>query len=87
MIIWGLRTRGKALGQVQVTCPNCHRAAMTALGQSRRWFTLFFIPIFPIGANNTTAVCGLCGYRYQVDSQQAAALLARPAMPMQPPLR
>jgi hypothetical protein len=87
MIIWGLRTRGKTLGQVQLTCPNCHRPAMTGLGQSRRWFTLFFIPIFPISGSTTTAVCGLCGYRYQVDTKQAQALLAQPATVVQPPVR
>ena len=85
MIIYGARTRVKTAGQVQITCPNCHRPAMTTISQSRRWMTLFFIPIFPIGAKNSTAVCGLCGYRYQVDTKKAEELLAQPAAVAQPP--
>ena len=76
MIIYGMRNRGKLLGQMQVTCPNCHRAAMTGFAESRRWFTLFFIPIFPIGAKNTTGTCGLCGARYAVDGQKIQEMLA-----------
>jgi len=58
---------------------------MTTLSQSQRWFTLYWIPLFPIGAKNTTAVCGLCGYRYQVDTKKAQELLAQPATVVQPP--
>ena len=74
MIIWGLRQRGKVLGQRMLTCPNCHREAMTGIAQNRRWFTLFFIPIFPISARKTTAVCGLCGFRYEMDTKYADSL-------------
>jgi transcription elongation factor Elf1 len=81
MIIWGFRSRGKALGQRMLNCPNCHRDAMTAAYQSRRWFTLFFIPVFPIGAKRTLARCGLCGYQYQVDNAQAEALFGAGAQP------
>lgn len=78
MIIWGLRSRGSTLGQRTVNCPNCHRQAMTMFSQSRRWFTLFFIPVFPVSARTTVATCGLCGFRYAVDNQQAAALFNAP---------
>jgi transcription elongation factor Elf1 len=74
MIIWGLRSRNKVLGQRVLNCPNCHRDAMTAAAQSRRWFTLFFIPIFPISEKKTMAQCGLCGFRYQVDNAHAEQL-------------
>jgi hypothetical protein len=74
VIIYGLRNRGKTLGQRVLNCPNCHRDAMTIATQTRPWFTLFFIPIFPVGAKKTIARCGLCGYQYQVDTQQAEAL-------------
>ncbi len=90
MIIWGFRSRSKPLGQRMVACPNCHRDAMTAAVQSRRWFTLFFIPIFPVQATKTIAVCGLCGYKYLVDPQQAAQLYGTakaPAPQVQPPVQ
>jgi transcription elongation factor Elf1 len=79
MIIWGLRSRSKSLGQRTLNCPNCHRDAMTAAVQSRRWFTLFFIPLFPISAKKTIARCGLCGFQYEVSSDQAEALFGAAA--------
>jgi transcription elongation factor Elf1 len=82
MIIWGFRSRGKALGQRVLNCPNCHRDAMTAAYQSRRWFTLFFIPIFPIGEKKTVARCGLCGFQYQVSNEQAESLFSAAAKPL-----
>lgn len=74
MIVYGFRNRGKILGQRMLNCPNCHRDAMTTASRNQRWFTLFWIPIFPIGAKKTVARCGLCGFQYQVDNQQAEAL-------------
>jgi transcription elongation factor Elf1 len=76
MIVMGLRSRGKVLGQRMLNCPNCHRDAMTSAATSRRWFTLFFVPVFPIGDKKTIAQCGLCGFRYQVDNAQAEKLYA-----------
>ncbi len=82
MIIWGLRSRTKTLGQRMLNCPNCHRDAMTAAVQTRRWFTLFFIPIFPISGKKTIAVCGLCGFRYEVNNEQAEAMFGAAAKPL-----
>lgn len=75
MIIWGFRSRGKSYGQIQMACPHCQKQAMTTISQSRRWFALFFIPIFPISSKNTIAVCGLCGYRYGIKSEYAQPLI------------
>lgn len=80
-IIFGLRTRRKDLGQRVLNCPNCHRDAMTAATQVRSWFALFFIPVIPLGAKKTIARCGLCGFQYQVDNAQAAALYGVGAAP------
>ena len=74
--VYGIRSRVQDLGQKLLNCPNCHRDAMTGLSQSRRWFTLFWIPLFPISGKTTAAQCGLCGYRYAVDTKQAEAMLA-----------
>ncbi len=79
MILFGFRTRGKTLGQHTVGCPNCHREAMTTFSQRRSWFTLFFIPIFPISGKTTVATCNLCGFRYNVDNQKAEALFVATA--------
>ena len=81
MIIYGLRTRTRALGQRASECPNCHRVAMTSYAQRRRWFTLFFVPLFPISGRTSIANCGLCGYQYQVDTKQVDAEFSKPGGP------
>jgi zinc-ribbon family len=78
MIIWGLRTRSYPLGQRPLPCPHCHREAMTSAARARRWFTLFFIPLLPIGATQIVASCGLCGYRYRLGEAHASALFGTP---------
>ncbi len=78
MIIWGTRNRGKVLGQKAFLCPNCQQLSMTIVQQSRTWFTLFFIPIFPVGGKRTTARCGRCGFTYKMDTQQANTAFSTP---------
>jgi hypothetical protein len=75
MIIWGFRSRNKVLGQLQFTCTHCHNVAYHGIVRSKRYFTLFFIPIFPIGST-TTARCNMCGFQSKMDGQQADAMLA-----------
>jgi transcription elongation factor Elf1 len=76
MIIAGYRTRGKVLGQKPFECPNCHQLAMTVVQTNQRWFTLFFLPLFPIGAKNYIARCGRCGFTYKMPKERAEAAFA-----------
>jgi hypothetical protein len=45
---------------VERPCSKCARLTMQNAVESQRWFTLFFIPVIPLG---TTYVlrCGVCG--------------------------
>jgi hypothetical protein len=72
MIIWGFRTRNNVMGQIQYLCPQCRQSSFHTVVHSRRWFTFFFIPIFPI-KQKVTMRCNLCGVRVQVDHKQAQA--------------
>ncbi|MDR1003300.1 MAG: zinc ribbon domain-containing protein [Oscillospiraceae bacterium] len=75
-IIWGSRIMRKALAQVgYFTCPNCHNASAHALVRMRTWFTLFFIPIFPI-FSRYYVVCPVCGASVQVDRKERDRILA-----------
>ena len=49
ILIWGLRARAKAIASGEFFCSKCGADRTYVLQQVRRWFTLFFIPLFPVG--------------------------------------
>jgi hypothetical protein len=49
LIIFGWRVRFKAIAQGVFFCPSCGGDRQYSLQQGRRWFTLFFIPVIPLG--------------------------------------
>jgi hypothetical protein len=66
LIISGLRVFYRTVGQGTFHCQRCggdrgyrHRAG-------RRWFTLFFIPVVPLGRAGEHVRCAECGTRYRV---------------------
>jgi tetratricopeptide (TPR) repeat protein len=69
-IIFGSRNKNNVMGQTQFVCPQCKRQAFHTVVRSSRWFTLYFIPVIPLG-KSTTARCNLCGFRGQVSNEQA----------------
>jgi hypothetical protein len=73
MILFGLRGRRKRLGTVTTECPQCHRTCSQAVGRAQRWFTLFFIPIFPFSTRYYT-VCSMCSGSTKIDRAQAEHL-------------
>lgn len=65
ILIWGLRSRAKTLSTGQFFCPKCGTDRSYVLQQIRRWFTLFFIPLFPVGKPAGEQVkCSTCGTRF-----------------------
>jgi hypothetical protein len=56
----GVRTKGKSLGQLERSCSKCARPTVHQAVETRRWFTLFFIPVIPLGGNQVVR-CGVCG--------------------------
>ena len=84
MIIYGSRGTNKVLGQISFVCPQCQRQSIHAVVRRKRWFTLFFIPIFPFYITSNTH-CGLCGYQQKIPNKQANAMLAgQPGIPQVP---
>jgi hypothetical protein len=86
MIIYGYRRRNKVMGQVPYVCPQCQRNGYHAVVRTSRYFTLFWIPIIPMGST-TTARCNLCGFQEKVDNKRADALLAQPQPAGQPQMQ
>jgi len=67
ILIWGIRSRAKALSTGQFFCSHCGADRSYVLQQFRRWFTFFFIPLFPVGkALGEQVKCSTCGSAFAV---------------------
>ena len=54
---------------VEAVCPRCQQRA-TIVGKSfRNWFTVFFIPIFPISGAQRFSQCSNCGAEFPVEAR------------------
>jgi len=60
LFLIGIRTKAKAIAQQERACTKCVRPTMHAIVETKKWFTLFFIPVIPLGGNFFTR-CGVCG--------------------------
>jgi tetratricopeptide (TPR) repeat protein len=59
-------------GSVQTVCPRCQQMA-TMVGKTfRPWFTLFFIPIFPVGGQQKFTECSNCRGQFRVPVAELA---------------
>jgi hypothetical protein len=76
MIIWGTRRRNRVLGQTRYVCKKCQQDSYHGIVRSRTYFTLFFVPLFPVN-KLTTSRCGVCGYQEKVDNQEADKLFSK----------
>ena len=80
MIIYGVRRRVRALATLRFRCSRCGQEAAQRLVRSQRWFTLFFVPLFPFGSRYV-ATCTYCGFAQRLDAKHAKALAAGPPEP------
>ena len=60
MIIWGSRARESQIGSGTFFCPKCMSDAPYAHMRVSRYFTLYFIPLFPTSTLGTYVRCGYC---------------------------
>ncbi len=58
--LFGVRTKAKAIAQQERACTKCVRPTVHAIVETKKWFTLFFVPVIPLGGNFFTR-CGVCG--------------------------
>jgi hypothetical protein len=75
IILFGFRRKSARLATIFVMCGHCHTPAAHALTRSRRFFTLFFIPIIPLGTKYFTT-CTMCGHVTQITKEGADQYLA-----------
>src|SRR6266567_3700563 len=55
---------------VRTRCPQCGREADVFPKSARPWFTLFFVPVFPIGAKKHFSECSNCHARFGMAPEQ-----------------
>ncbi len=68
--IFGFRNRvGDHGAAVAATCPRCHNSVVLHHLHTRRWFTLFFIPVIPLGLGQRLLVCPICRWSRDVPKQ------------------
>lgn len=60
LFIWGARTLLHVIGSGRFRCPSCDSDRRYDLVEQRRWFTFFWIPIFPFRTDEQIVRCGAC---------------------------
>jgi hypothetical protein len=78
IILFGFRRKLTRLATVFVMCGHCNTPAAHALTRTRRYFTLFFVPVIAFGTKYFTT-CTMCGYVTRVTKEGADHYLAAAA--------
>jgi tetratricopeptide (TPR) repeat protein len=61
---------------VEAVCPRCGQRAQIVGKVYRPWFTLFFIPVFPVGGAKRFSQCSQCGAQFPVEARQLGRQVA-----------
>ncbi len=67
MIIFGTRPRTKTIDTGTFFCPHCQTTRDYERKEARPYFTLYFIPLFPIGKPSEFIECTICRVTYTPD--------------------
>ena len=51
-------------------CPHCNRQTELSSYDTRLWFVIFFIPVFPLGRKRIVDYCPACTRHFAVDAQK-----------------
>ena len=73
MIFIGTRSTNKVLGQKVFICSRCKKSSYHTIVRSQGWFTLYFIPLIPLGKTTVTR-CNICGFKDLINNEQANTL-------------
>lgn len=69
-VIFGWPTKTKEYGATYPTeCPHCSNDNYLHLLKSRKWFTLYFIPLIPLGRGSFDLVCPTCNASIRLDNR------------------
>ena len=71
-LIWGTKVRFKAIANGTFFCPRCGGDRPYERRLAKRWFHLYYIPLFPTSTVGEQIRCGVCQTSY------TEAVLSRP---------
>lgn len=74
LIIWGVKTTAHVLGVFTMVCSRCGNPAAHRVEKLVRKFTLFWIPLFPVGQRHLLT-CAFCGVTQEVPKDQVPGLM------------
>jgi transcription elongation factor Elf1 len=64
-IIFGTKVRQQVIGEGQFFCPKCQSQRAYQHKKASRYFSLYFIPIFPMGKLGEFVECQTCGIAFE----------------------
>lgn len=67
MIIFGTTARHKTIKRGEFFCPHCQQQRPYDHKQGKNYFSLYFIPVFPIGDAGEFIECQRCGRSYGLE--------------------
>jgi hypothetical protein len=67
LIIFGRRTMTRTASEGLFHCPRCGPERTYRHKQVKRWFTLYFIPVIPLGLAGEYVECGSCAATFGVE--------------------
>jgi hypothetical protein len=70
LILFGVRRRATRLAVVMLLCPSCQTPAAQVIRRLRRWVTVFFVPLVPLGTSYDLT-CTMCGSTVSLSPRQA----------------
>lgn len=75
IILFGARTivsndADASPGPVEAVCPRCSRRVGMLAKSYRTWFTLFFLPLFPISGRTRFTECPGCGAQFKLSPEE-----------------
>ena len=68
MIVFGTKGRNIKMDSGEFYCPNCNKKMTYDKNCVQDWFTLYWIPIFPVGSKGNEHIeCETCSNTYHLD--------------------
>jgi tetratricopeptide (TPR) repeat protein len=61
---------------VNAICPRCNERADIVGKTVRHWFTIFFLPMFPLGSSQRFSQCSRCGAQFPIEARQLGTQVA-----------
>jgi hypothetical protein len=74
-LIFGIKRLKRRLATMLAICGQCSTPAAQVIVRTSTWFSLFFIPVIPLG-NKYISTCTLCGMSVKLDKAQALEMVA-----------